>query len=212
MEVNGDSIFESQSNNEVKIETGLSMVEVGKRLREALPGMAVIDNDFSLKTKEYELGMGGKEPGRMPDESMQLLQDLKDAGWEVLVVSNQPKEGHQIARLIRGIKKEKYPIFPDSVKEVLGDQNVTGGGMDFLWKKYKDSPEAVNKTSEWISSNTQKVIGQIYFVGDRDSDVNFAQKVGEIMKKEGVSRPVNIWKVEGFKLPKGLKGLDKFIP
>ena len=74
-----------------------SMVEIGEKLRAQVPGIAVIDNDFSLKTKEYELGMGGKEPGRMPEESIKLLEDLKASGWQILVVSNQPKEGHQVA-------------------------------------------------------------------------------------------------------------------
>ena len=190
----------------------MSMSEIGERLRKAVPGIAVIDNDFSLKTKEYELGMGGKQPGRLPDESMRLLSDLKDLGWEVLVVSNQPKEGHQIARFIKGISKDKYPIFPDSVKEVLGNEGVDGGGKDFLWNKYKNTSEAVEKTAEWISGKTQKVLGQIYFVGDRESDVEFAKKVEGDLKNRGENRAVNIWKVKGLDLPKILKPLEKLIP
>ena len=190
----------------------MSMAEVGERLKKSTPGIAVIDNDFSLKTKEYELGMGGKEPGRMPDESMKLLEDLKSLGWEVLVVSNQPKEGHQVARMIKGITKGTYPIFPDSVKEVLGNAGVDGGGKDFLWKKYKTTQEATEKTAEWVLSKTQKVLGQIYFVGDRDSDVDFANRVGSELKNRGENRAVNIWKVKGLELPKILKPLERFIP
>lgn len=190
----------------------MSMLEIGDRLKRAVPGIAVIDNDFSLKTKEYELGMGGKQPGRLPEESMRLLEDLKNLGWEVLVVSNQPKEGHQIARFIKGISKNKYPIFPDSVKEVLGNEGVDGGGKDFLWNKYKNTQEAVNKTAEWISEKTKNVLGQVYFVGDRDSDVDFAKKVESDLKNRGENRAVNIWKVKGLELPKILKPLEKFIP
>lgn len=195
-----------------KAELKMSMAEVGEKLRNSVPGIAVIDNDFSLKTKEYELGIGGKEPGRMPEDSIKLLADLKEKGWQVLVVSNQPKEGHQVARAIRHLRGDKYPIFPDSVKEVLGEEGVDGGGKDFLWNKYKESPEAVEKTASWILGNTEKVLGQIYFVGDRESDVDFANRVSKELKMRGVNRPVNVWRVKGMELPKGLKGLEKLIP
>lgn len=210
-----DNIRLPRTNNEsIKSRENelMSIFEVGEKLRKAVPGIAVIDNDFTLKPKEYELGLGGKEPGRLPEESMKLLTDLKTLGWQVLVVSNQPKEGHQIARLVKKLGGGKYPIFLDSVKEVLGDKGVDGGGKDFLWNKYKNTPEAISKTSGWIMENSQKVIGQIYFIGDRDSDVNFANKVETDLKNRGENRAVNIWKIKGFNLPKKMNILEKFVP
>lgn len=202
----------SEEERKISAEEKLTMMDVGERLRKAAPGIAIIDNDFSLKTKEYELGMGGKEPGRIPDESIKLLEDLKNSGWEVLVVSNQPKDGHQVARLIKGVTRGKYPIFPDSIREVLGKSGVEGGGKDFLWHKYKNSPEGVTNTANWITENIEKVLGQIYFVGDRESDVDFAKRVESDLKLRGVNRQVNILRVKGLDLPKGLKGLERFIP
>ncbi|HOX95833.1 MAG TPA: HAD family hydrolase [Candidatus Woesebacteria bacterium] len=201
-------------NQETGVEevVDVSMKEVGKILLAQTPGLVVIDNDFSLKTKEYELGLGGKEPGRIPEESAELLRKLRQSGWQVLVVSNQPKEGHQVARLIKKMKGAEYPIFPDTVKEIIGDGNVHGGGKDFLWNKYKDSRKAVEKTADWLVDHAQYVLGQVYFVGDRQSDVEFGRRVDKELKEKGFRRQVNTWKVKGLELPKPLKPLEKYIP
>lgn len=186
--------------------------EVGEMLGKLTPGVLVIDHDFTLKPKNYELGMGWKEPGRLPDESVELLRGLRNAGWEILVVSNQPREGHQVARLVRDAKRGDYPIFPDSLEDVLGKEGVHGAGWDFLWKKYKSTPEAVNRTAEWVERKLGSVLGQIYFVGDRESDVEFAEKVKNELKTRGEIRALNIWKVRGLELPGIFKHLERFIP
>jgi len=212
IENNSQLLQTEAESKEEYLKEKMSMAEAGENLLNQVPGVVVFDNDFSLKTKEYELGLGGKEPGRLPEESMELLNKLKEKGWQILVVSNQPKEGHQVARFIKKVGRGEYPIFPDSVREVLGDQGVDGGGKDFLWNKYKETPEAVINTANFISEGVQKVLGQVYFVGDRESDVNFGLKVGEELKKRGVNRFINIWKVKGLELPKMLKPLEKLIP
>lgn len=209
MTVDFDQLGDSKDSGVVEMG---SIKEVGERLKKLTPGVVVIDNDFTLKTKEFELGMGRKEPGRMPDESIELLKNLTNDGWKILVVSNQPKEGHQVARWVRGMKKENYPIFPGSVTEVLGKEGVDGGGKDFLWKKYKNTPEAVDKTTEWVKNSLEKVFGQIYFVGDRQSDIDFAEKVKNKLEISGVNRNINKWKVKGLELSGIFRHLEKFIP
>ena len=89
---------------------------------------------------------------------------------------------------------------------------MDGGGKDFLWHKYKDSSASVAKTAKWITERTDKVLGQVYFVGDRDGDVNFGLRVGKELKDSGVNRQINIWKVRGLELPKVMKPLEKLIP
>mgnify|MGYP001171479888 CR=1 FL=1 len=185
--------------------------EAGEYLLRQTPGIVIFDNDFTLKPAAYELGMGGKEPGRLPEESMQLLRDLRVKGWHVRVVTNQPKEGHQVARWVRKAKKASYPIFPSSVKEELGDEGVDGAGKDFLWNKYKKSSEAIARTVAWIEEYID-VPGAIYFVGDRESDVDFANRVREELVKKGIVKEVRVLTVEGLVLPKKLKALEKVIP
>lgn len=204
-------MFDS-SEKETNEQSAVSIGEIGERLCKLVPGVVVMDNDFTLKTKEYELGMGGKVPGRLPEESVKLLRNLVDKGWQVLVVSNQPREGHQVARTIKLISGKNYPIFPDNVVEILGQDGVAGGGKDFLWKRYKETPEAVSRTVEWIKDHLDDVLGQVYFVGDRQSDIGFGLRVSEELKKRGVERQTNIWKVRGLDLPKPLKPLERFIP
>lgn len=186
--------------------------EVGEMLGKSIPGVMVIDHDFTLKPKEYELGMGGKEPGRLPDESIELLKSLKNTGWEILVVTNQPREGHQVARFVRDVKRGDYPIFPGSLEDVIGKGGIHGAGRDFLWKKYKSTSEAVKKTVTWVEEKLGSVLGQIYFVGDRESDVVFAEKVKNELRTRGESRALNIWKVRGLELSGIFKHLEKFIP
>ncbi|TRZ51472.1 hypothetical protein D4S03_05085 [bacterium] len=190
--------------------------EVGEMLGKSIPGVMVIDHDFTLKPKKYELGMGGKEPGRLPDESIELLKSLKNTGWEILVVTNQPGEGHQVARFVKEFeglfKRGNYPIFPGSLEDVIGKEGIHGAGRDFLWKKYKSTPEAVKKTVTWVEEKLGSVLGQIYFVGDRESDVAFAEKVKDELRTRGESRALNIWKVRGLELPGIFKHLEKFIP
>jgi len=204
-----EQLEESEGSRVVEMGT---IKEVGEMLGKSIPGVMVIDHDFTLKPKEFELGMGRKEPGRLPDESIELLKGLKIAGWEILVVSNQPRKGHQVARWIRSMNKGSYPIFPGSVVEVVGEEGVAGGGRDFLWKKYKSTSEAVKKTVMWVEEKLGSVLGQIYFVGDRESDVVFAEKVKDELRTRGENRALNIWKVKGLELPGIFKHLEKFIP
>jgi len=202
-------IGKEDENEVVKFE---NIDDAGEKLKQMVPGVVVIDHDFTLKPIKYELGLGGKEPGRLPDESIELLKSLKNAGWKILVVSNQPREGHQVAKLVRGAKRGNYPIFPGSLEDILGKEGVHGAGWNFLWKKYKGTPEAVNKTVEWVEEKLGSVLGQIYFVGDRESDVAFAEKVKNELRTRGENRPLNIWKVSGLKLPGVFRHLERFIP
>ena len=189
-----------------------SMAEVGEMLLGQTPGCLVIDLDFTLKPKEYELGLGGKAPGRVPEESIKLLKTLKGLGWEILLVSNQPKKGHQISRFIKKVRNKDYSIFPDSLVEILGEDGVVGGGKDFLWKKYKDSPEAIEYTINWTRDRLGVVSGDVYFVGDRESDVVFADRVISGLKDCNERRKVNVIKVDGFKVAGVFKTIDKLIP
>jgi len=200
----------SPDQNNLKVEEVESIKEVGDLLLKSVPGMVVLDLDLTLKTKEYELGMGGMEPGRLPEESMELLRQLKAKGWKILIVTNQPKEGHQVARTIRKIKGAKYPIFPTSVVEELGDENVLGAGADFLTNKFKKSAKATEKTRDWVKRNRDEVQGQLVFVGDRVGDIEFSQKVIDRLGTD--SGKVIFYKVQGLNLPGPFKKLERFIP
>ena len=201
----------SPEQNKLKVVEAVGIKEVGNLLLNSVPGMVVLDLDFTLKPEEYELGMGGKEPGRLPDESMELLRQLKSRGWKTLVVTNQPIEGHQVARAVRKVKGANYPIFPNDVVNELGKENVLGAGLDFLISKFKKSAIAIEKTSDWIGRNGNGVDGQLVFVGDRDGDVEFAQKVADKSGRDSLSKRI-FYKVKGLSLPGPFKKLERFIP
>jgi hypothetical protein len=186
--------------------------EVGETLLKNSPGLLIVDVDFTIKTKEYELGMGGKEPGRLPEKSMDLLKKMMDAGWKVRAVSNQPLKGHQVAGWVKKFKKGEYQIFPNDLINLLGNDGVDGGGIDFLWNKHKKTQVAVDRTVDWIRSNLNSINGGVHFIGDRESDETFARNVEWELKERGVEMPIKFWKVEGLRLPALLKSLEKFVP
>ena len=201
---------ENDASLDLTVEKMNNLKEVAEQLRRYSPGVVVFDLDFTLKPKAYELGMGGKEPGRLPVESIELLKELMVLGWQVLVVTNQPIEGHQVAQIVRKLRKADYPIFPTTVQEVVGKENVMGGGPDFLWNKYKRTSGAVDKVAEWIRKATEVTGGPIVFVGDSDNDIEFA---GRVTQEIDVRNKTTIFlKLKGINLPKAIKPLERFIP
>jgi len=201
---------ENDASSDLTLEKMSNLKEVAEQLRKYSPGVVVFDLDFTLKPKVYELGMGGKEPGRLPVESVELLKELKDLGWQIMVVTNQPIKGHQVAKAVRNIQRADYPIFPTTIQEVLGEENVMGGGRDFLWKKFKKTNYAVDKAAKWIDLAMEVSDGPVVFVGDRDSDIEFANKVTQEIDVR--NKTTIFLKLEGINLPKPLKSLEKFIP
>lgn len=105
---------------------------------------------------------------------MEKLKDLRDSGWGLIFVSNQPKKGHQIAREIS--KRRGGYFFPDSLEKEFGTENVFGGGTDFPIRHFKRTAGAV----EMVADRVKKVLGnklKIWMVGDRQADEEFFNKV-----------------------------------
>lgn len=143
------------------------------------PGVVFFDSDYVLR-ESHKYGLEGNF-GKIPDESIDLLTDLTESGWEVAVVSNQPKEGHQIGRLLAS--KKGHHFFPDSLNELLGKDRVFGSGPLFFLKPFKRIGKGQEEVARFIDQlPADKLENGIYMVGDKDSDGEFLDKVSKEMK------------------------------
>ena len=153
--------------------------EAVKFLSEKDPGVAIFDSDYTIRRP------GEGRLGEISSEVMGRLRRLKNLGWELLFVSNQPKRGHQIARA--GAKRKGHYFFPDSLEEEFGADRVFGGGADFLVKHFKKTDQAVmrvsGKVKEVLAGNKRSV----WMVGDRQADEEFFNEVLSKLRDQGVN-------------------------
>src|SRR5688572_20489675 len=100
-----------------------NLAEVADRIfQETSAGIVLWDLDYTLRKTIHK---DTRLPGRIPQESVDLLSDLYILGWTQAIVTNQPKKGHQGARLISQNGK-RYPIFPTTVAQIIGEENIFG--------------------------------------------------------------------------------------
>jgi len=154
------------------------LVEAVECLRTKEPGVVIFDSDYTIR----EPGRGAL--GEIPSETMDMLRTLKALGWEFLCVSNQPRRGHQVARV--GARKKGHYFFPDSLEDEFGADRVLGGGANFLISHFKKTKEAVVMVSEKIREVLGSDRRSVWMVGDRDTDKQFFCRVSEVFVGEGV--------------------------
>lgn len=110
-----------------------NFLELESELENGDAGTLICDVDFVIRFPHKALM--SLRFGEIPESSLAALQRLKDKGWQVVFVTNQPREGHQIA-MIRS-QSLGYKAFPWALEEIFGKESIIGGGADFLLKLSK---------------------------------------------------------------------------
>lgn len=146
-------------------------------LKERFPGIVFFDLDYTLKS-DYLKTLLTFKFGQIPSGSIESLTELQSDGWLIGVITNQPRNGHQIAKILGKVRN--YPYFPGTVEDLIGKEAVFGGDSFFFLPKnhYKETNRALADVCRFISDNYIKASRGIYVVGDRQSDKMFAQKIG----------------------------------
>ena len=166
-----DSIRLMENNERVMLEEKYdNFLELVDDLKDETPGTIIFDVDFVIRNPVESLKKF--RFGEIPESSLESLKKIKETGWKILFVTNQPKEGHQIAK----IQSERlgYKAFPWALTEIFGDDAVIGGGADFLPKLTKSRAETEDKTVSWIMENGA---GRFAMVSDQIRDLDFFQRV-----------------------------------
>lgn len=136
----------------------------------------MFDIDFVLRDPVHQLS--SLCPGRLPDQSIKLLKRLENKGAAIgAFATNQPIEGHQIARVL-GRFKDYRPIL-DILNTEFPDSLVISAEKDwsFLWKRPKTSPEQAETVADSIKESDYRLYA---FFGDRyDVDGRFWREVQE---------------------------------
>lgn len=161
-----------------------NLENAGNFLLTRTPGIAVFDLDYTLKSNYLKL-LICLEFGKIPLDSVTLLQDMQKKGWVIAVVTNQPKSGHQIASVLGNIKN--YPYFPKAIEDIIGKENIFGGGLDFISNHNKKTQRATVEVSNFILRNHRNITGGICVVGDKIEDYDFAERVNETLNINGLS-------------------------
>jgi histidinol phosphatase-like enzyme len=140
------------------------------------PGVAVLDSDYTLRSPHVHAMH--LRFGEIPRQSLEYINCLVKAGWAVCVVTNQPKEGHQIARFLGNL--EHHPYFPDSLNQTLGKDHVFGGNLWFCipGHHYKKSSNAVTEVKAFLDKCKNCEHSRVVMIGDKETDEQFAQKLG----------------------------------
>jgi hypothetical protein len=157
-----------------------NFLELASELGKGDPGTLICDVDFVIRFPHKAL-MSLKF-GEIPESSLTALQNLKDKGWKVLFVTNQPREGHQIARRMSRLKG--YKAFPEALEDIFGQEAIIGGGADFLLGFSKSRKGTVEDTVGWLQKNGT---GRVSMVSDQIRDAEFFKKVYEELSRQGES-------------------------
>ena len=157
-----------------------SFLELASKLEKGDPGTLICDVDFVIRFPHKALM--SLRFGEIPESSLTALQNLKDKGWKVLFVTNQPREGHQIARGMSRLKG--YKAFPEALEDIFGQEAIIGGGKDFLLGFSKSREGTVMDTVEWLKKNGT---GRVSMVSDQIRDAEFFKKVYERLSRQGES-------------------------
>lgn len=146
-------------------------------MKERFPGVVLFDLDYTLKS-DYLKTLLTLKFGQIPVNSIELIKELQSNGWLVGVITNQPKNGHQISEIFG--KLRNYPHFPGTVEDLIGKEAVFGGDSLFFLPQnhYKETNQAVADVCRFISDHYINAKHGIYMVGDRQSDKMFAKRIG----------------------------------
>lgn len=190
--------------NLVEVEQCKSFTDAINRLKKLPPGIALFDSDNTMREplKEGRVGKFGK----IPSEVLNQVDDLKEKGWEIAIVTNQPEKGHQVAKVVSKVRGD-YETFPDCFKR--RNIEIFGGGWGFLIKHFKKSSEAVRKVQNWIKKKGAGFKGKVpvVMIGDREGDIKFTDRLAEEIQEEEFVRNIKM-----LKLPGKEKGLARLTP
>lgn len=178
-----------------RVEEG-SFEEAVEFLSKRDPGVVVFDSDYTIRRP------GEGRLGEISGETMGQLGMLKKLGWKLIFVSNQPEEGHQIARSIAE-RKGNY-FFPDSLKKEFGEENVFGGGADFPLRHFKRTDEAVVRVTDRISEVLEDR-RSVWMAGDRQTDEQFFDRVMNNLWERGLIVKAGFIKLPDSKVVKLVK-------
>ena len=184
---------------EVSAGSGVSLVKITDlnqlpdKLSKIPVGVLLLDSDGTTRNGRKSLLRG--RPGEVPRSSLEMVEGLIGRGWQVAVVTNQPAEGHQIARFWGRIRQ--YPYFPEVWRRM--SVPVFGAGWDFLWNRAKTWQSTLVKVLVWMEDleMLRMGIGSLVMVGDRQGDVDFIERLKAEMKQ----RVIDVSPCLMFKLP-----------
>lgn len=196
------------------IERGSEKLSDSRNIWEELigqtPGLVVFDLDGTLKGASDALKAG--KPGLVSDECLRHLDEFKNLGWQIGVVTNQTDKGHVVAEL--GSRLLGYEAFP----KCFTDREITVFGSGPDWPipgrrlKDKSNVRGLRSVASWVLTLQDKgyfVDGMnIYMVGDRTTDGKYFDRLVAEVSDLGV----NLSKAVFYKVPGSFDKLDKKIP
>jgi histidinol phosphatase-like enzyme len=175
----------------------VELVEVGgfekavEKIRNLEPGVVLFDSDGTCRSHWKALKSG--KLGLVPEGYLKLIDELKDKGWKIAMVTNQPYPGHQVAGVLSR-KGQRYEAFPYCYEK--RDIKIFGGDWRFLTKQYKKGGLAIRQVVDWMENEAGYVPGEnVVFVGDRQGDVDFSKRLDADL--DSLKR-VKMYKVPGF--------------
>jgi hypothetical protein len=161
------------------IETLLSFAETKKIKPEKL--WTMYDVDFVLRDPPEELF--SICPGRLPNQSIRLLKELENRGVSIgAFATNQPVEGHQIAKAVGKLKN--YRPISEVLKKEFPDSLLISAekAWSFLWQRPKTNPENAQTIADVINKSDYQLYA---FFGDRyDVDAAFWKSVQKLVPEK----------------------------
>lgn len=140
------------------------------------------DVDYVLRNPPHQLLQ--LCPGRLPQGSITTLKQLENRGVQIAAfATNQPLDGHQVARFVGSMKN--YPPILETLKENFPQAEIISAGRDwsFAWQRPKNSHKNVSRLSEMIRQSDSELFA---FFGDRqDIDAEFWRMVQEQVPEKG---------------------------
>ncbi len=134
------------------------------------------DIDYVLRNPPRQLSQFC--PGRLPQSSITTLKKLEAKGVKIKAfVTNQPLEGHQVAKIVG--RAQGYTTIQESLSTNFPDSEVISAEKDwrFIWQRPKASLENTDRLSALIKESNSQLFA---FFGDRyDVDARFWADVQE---------------------------------
>jgi hypothetical protein len=156
--------------------------------------------------------------GKLPQESQELLTRAKNEGVHVAVVTNQPREGHQISRTLSKIRdyEASFSFFEENDIPVFGYEAEGLGPIEAVKyltslarrDLYKNTEEAVSEVGDWINrQQNPPETPQIVWIGNNQRDVDFGKRLRESLKQGDSTENITIIQLPDFR-SKSMQGFN----
>lgn len=153
------------------------------------PSVLVLDSDFSMRPNFGQFFSG--KPGGVPQESINMIDGLLSRDHQVLIATDQPTHGHQVARLMSELFN--YSAFPFVFRQ--RQIEIVGSGGIFFPGYYKRTADAAERVFEHINNLTQTKRIPIACIGDSGSDRRLAINLSDMFAQEGQRYQVSFYQL-----------------